>query len=113
VFKVNNPRLCLTATLRPYVPVTTHEDNDDEYDLYRILADKVDTLARRRRKYMLFYTRFKDEDFSLVWHRLTELQRITALQVFLDSHDWLEFASFQEDMYFMRTTRQTRLPHSQ
>jgi hypothetical protein len=39
----------------------TLEDDDDECDLDRISVVKIDIVARRRGKYMLFYTHFKDE----------------------------------------------------
>jgi hypothetical protein len=35
-FHFNNLRSCPSATLRPYVLVSTPENNDDEYDLNRI-----------------------------------------------------------------------------
>jgi hypothetical protein len=64
--------------LRPFVPLTTPED-DDEYGLDRISVDQIDTVLGRRGNYMLFYTNFKDEQIPHVWHQLNEVQRIIAL----------------------------------
>jgi hypothetical protein len=91
-----------------------HEDeDDDEYDLGRISAVKIDTVPRRLGEYMLFCTHFKDEKIPLVGHRLNEVQRTSAFQYFLDSPNWLDFACRQKHMDFMRTSHPARLPHSQ
>jgi hypothetical protein len=112
VFHVNSLRPCPIAMFRLFVFVTTLEDDDDEYDPDRILVVKIDTVLRRRGKYLLFYTHLKDELIPHIWHRLNEVQRTIVLRYFLDSLDWLNFASRQEYMDFMRTTHSTRLPHS-
>jgi hypothetical protein len=85
VFHVHNLRRGPTASLRPYVSVSTLEDDDDQYDLGRISLAKVDIVLVRRGNYMMYYyTHFKDEHIPLIWHRRNELQRTFALQYFLD-----------------------------
>jgi hypothetical protein len=66
VFHVNNLRPCSTATKRPSI-----REDDDEYDIDHISHVKIDTLAGRRGKYMLFYNHFKEKILN-VWHRLNE-----------------------------------------
>jgi hypothetical protein len=47
-FHLENLRQCPTATLRLFDPVTTHEDEDDEYDHDRISVVKIDIVLERR-----------------------------------------------------------------
>jgi hypothetical protein len=113
VFHVNNIRLCLTMTLHSSVHVTTHDDDDDEYDLDRMSFVKTDIVPRCRGKYMLFYTHFKDEQIPhAYWHCLNEVQRTITLPYILDSPYWLDFACLQGYLDFMRTSHPVRLPHS-
>jgi hypothetical protein len=90
--------------IRPFVLVSTHEDEDDDDDLDRISAVKIGTFLRRRGKYLLFSTHFKNEQIPLVWHRLNEVRRKAALHHFLDSPDWLDFTGRQEYVDLTRTS---------
>jgi hypothetical protein len=92
VLHVNNLRPCSTAPLRPTVPVTVPEGDDEEFDISHISVVCIKSLPRRRGKYMLFMTQFSDDDIPLVWHRLKEVHRTTALQYFLETPQWHKFA---------------------
>jgi hypothetical protein len=46
VFHVNNLRLCSTASLRPYVPVTILEGDDEEFEVSHISAMCLKSLPR-------------------------------------------------------------------
>jgi hypothetical protein len=83
VFHVNNLRPCSTAPLRPAVPVTVPEGDDEEFDASHIFVVCIKSLPVRRGKYLLFMTHFRDDDIPPVWHRLNEVHRTTALQDFL------------------------------
>jgi hypothetical protein len=85
VFHVNNLRPICTAPLRPAVPVTIPEGDDEEFDVSQISAVCVKSLPGRRGKYLLFMTHFSDDDIPLVWHRLNEVHRTTTLQDFLET----------------------------
>ena len=85
VFHVNNLRPCSTAPLRPAVPVTLPEGDDEEFDVSHISAVCIKSLPGRRGKYLLFMTHFSDDDIPPVWHRLNEVHRTTALQDFLET----------------------------
>ena len=75
VFHVNNLRPCSTAPLRPGVPVTVLEGDDEEFDVSHISVVCIKSLPGRRGKYLLFMTHFSDDDIPPVWHRLNEVQR--------------------------------------
>jgi hypothetical protein len=92
VFHVNNLRPCSTAPLRPAVPVTVLEGDDEEFDVSHISAVCIKSLPRRRGKYLLFMTHFSDDDIPHVWHRLNEVHRTMALQEFLETPQWHKFA---------------------
>jgi hypothetical protein len=79
VFHVNNLRPCSTAPLRPAVPVTIHEGDDEEFDVSHIFVVCIKSLLGRRGKHLLFMTHFSDDDIPPVWHRLNEVHRTTAL----------------------------------
>jgi hypothetical protein len=95
VFHVNNLRPCSTAPLRPAVPVTVPEGDDEEFDVSHISNVCIKSLPRRRGKYLLFMTHFRDDDIPHVWHRLNEVHKTTALQDFLETSQWLKFAKTQ------------------
>jgi hypothetical protein len=101
VFHVNNLRPCSTTPLRPDVPVTIHEGDDEEFDVSHIFAVCIKSLHGRRGKYLLFMTHFSDDDIPLVWHRLNEVQRTTALQDFLETPQWHKVAKTQAYIDFM------------
>jgi hypothetical protein len=46
-------------------------------------------------------THFNDDDIPLVWHRLNEVHRTTALQDFLETPQWHAFAEAQAYVDFM------------
>jgi hypothetical protein len=52
-------------------------------------------------KYLLFMTHFSDDDIPLVWHRLNEVPRITALQDFLETSQWHTLATTDAYIDFM------------
>jgi hypothetical protein len=85
VFHVNNLRPCSTAPLRPAVPVTLPEGDDEEFDVSHISVVCIKSLPGRRGKYFLFMTRFSDDDIPSIWHWLKEVHRTTALQDFLET----------------------------
>jgi hypothetical protein len=62
VFHVNNLRPCSTAPLRPVVPVTVLEGDDDEFEVFHIFVVCIKSLLGRRGKYLLFMTHFSDDD---------------------------------------------------
>jgi putative transposase len=66
VFHVNNLRPCSTAPLRQAVPVTVPKGDDEEFDVSHISAMCVKSLPRRRGKYLLFMTHFRDDDIPPV-----------------------------------------------
>jgi hypothetical protein len=101
VFHVNNLRPCSTAPLQPVVPVTVPERYDDEFDVSNISAVCIKSLHERRCKYLLFMMHFSDDDIPLVWHRLNEVYRITALQDFLETPQWHKLAKTQAYVDFM------------
>jgi hypothetical protein len=92
VFHVNNLRPCSTAPLRPALPVTVPEGDDEEFDVSHISTVSIKSLPGRRGKYLLFMTHFSDDDIPRVWHRLNEVHRTTALQDFLETPQWHKFA---------------------
>jgi hypothetical protein len=106
MFHVNNLRPSPTTTLRPFVFVTTHEDDGGGYGLDCISAVRIENLLGRRGKWMLFYIDFRNEHIPPFWHRLNEVRRTIALQSFLDSLVRLDFASRLEFLDFKRTARQ-------
>jgi hypothetical protein len=79
VFHVNNLRPCSTASLRPAVPVTVPEGDDEEFDVSHISAVCIKSLPGRRGKYLLFMIHLCDDDIPHVWHRLNEVHRTTTL----------------------------------
>jgi hypothetical protein len=56
VFHVNNLRPCSTTPLRPAVPVTVLEGDDEEFDVSHISVVCIKSLPGRRGKYLLFMT---------------------------------------------------------
>jgi hypothetical protein len=92
VFHVNNLRPCSTAPLRPVVPVTVPEGDDEEFDVSHISAVCIKSLPGRRGKYLLVMTHLSDDDIPPVWHRLNEVHRTIALQDFLETPQWHKFA---------------------
>jgi hypothetical protein len=112
VFHVNNVRPCSTTPLRPDVPMTSLEGDDEEFDVSHICAVCIKLLPRRRGKYVLFMTHFNDDDIPPVWHRLNEVHRTTALQDFLETPQWHKFAKTHAYIYFMHA-HPTRIPESQ
>jgi hypothetical protein len=111
VFHVNNLRPCSTAPLRPAVPVTVHEGDDEEFDVSHISIVCIKSLPRRRGKYLLFMTHFSDDDIPHVWHRLNEVHRTTAVQDFLETPQWHKFAKTHACIDFMHAYP-TRIPES-
>jgi hypothetical protein len=102
VFHVNNLRPCSTAPLRPAVPVSVPEGDDEEsFDVSHIFVVCIKSLLGRRGKYLLFMTHFSDDDIPHVWHRLNEVHRTTALQYFLETPQWHKFAKTQAYIDFM------------
>jgi hypothetical protein len=101
VFHVNNLRPCSTAPLRPVVPVTIHEGDDEEFDVSHIFVVCIKSLPGRRGKYLLFMTHFSDDDIPHVWHRLNEVHRTTALEHFLETPQWHKFAKTHAYIDFM------------
>jgi hypothetical protein len=101
VFHVNNLRPCSTVPLRPAVPVTVPEGDDEDFDVSHIYALCIKSLHGRRRKYLLFMTHFHDDDIPPVWHRLNEVHRTMALQDFLETPQWHKFAKTQAYIDFM------------
>jgi hypothetical protein len=112
VFHVNNLRPGSTAPLRPDVPVTVPEGDDEEFDVSHISALCINSLPGRRGKYMLFMTHFSDDDIPHVWHRLNEVHRTTTLQNFLETPQWYKFAKTQAYTDFMHAYP-ARIPESQ
>ena len=112
VFHVNNLRPCSTALLRPAVPVTVPEGDDEEFDISHISAVCIKSLPGRRGKYLLFMTHFSDDDIPPVWHRLNEVHRTVALQEFLETPQWRKFAKTQAYIDFMHA-HPARIPESQ
>jgi hypothetical protein len=88
VFHVNNLRPCSTAQVRPAVPVTVHEGDDEEFDVSHIIVVCIKSLPGRRGKDLFFIAHFCDDDIPPVWHRLNEVHRTTALQDFLETPQW-------------------------
>jgi hypothetical protein len=66
VFHVNNLRPCSIARLRPFVPVTVPEGDDEEFDVSHISAVCIKSLHGRRGRYLLFMTHFSDDDIPPV-----------------------------------------------
>jgi hypothetical protein len=112
VFHVNNLRPCSTAPLRPTIPVTVPEGDDEEFDVSHISAVCIKSLPGRRGKYLLFMTHFNDDDIPHVWHRLNEVHRTMALQDFLETSQWHKFAKTQVYIDFMHAYP-TPIPESQ
>jgi hypothetical protein len=101
VFHVNNLRPCSTAPLRPAVPVTAPEGDDEEFDVSHISVVCIKSLHGRRGKYLLFMTHFNDNDIPPVWHRLNGVYRTMALQEFLETPQWHKFAKTHVYIDFM------------
>jgi hypothetical protein len=70
VFHVNNLRPCSIAPLRPAVPVTIPEGDDEEFDVSHMSSVCIKSLHGRRGKYLLFMTHFSDADIPPIRHRL-------------------------------------------
>jgi hypothetical protein len=112
VFHVNNLRPCSTAPLRPAVPVTVPEGDDEEFDVSHISVVCIKSLPGPRGIYLLFMTHFSDYDIPPIWHRLNELHRTTTLQDFLETPQWYKFAKTHAKIDFMHT-HLARIPKSQ
>jgi hypothetical protein len=112
VFHVNNLRPCSTVPLRPDVPVTVPEGDDEEFDVSHISDVCIKSLPRRRGKYLLCMTHFRDDDIPPVWHRLNEVHRTMALQDFLETPHWHKFAKTHAYIDFMHA-HPARIPESQ
>jgi hypothetical protein len=102
VFHVNNLSPCFGASLRPDVPVTALEGDEEEFDVSHISAVCINSLPRRRGKYLLFTTHINDDDISHVWHSLNEVHRTTMIQDFLETPRWHAFAKTKAYIDFMR-----------
>jgi hypothetical protein len=111
VFHVNNLRPCATAPLRPAVPVTVPEGDDEEFDVSHISDVCIKSLLGRRGKYLLFMTHFNDDDIPPVRHRLNEVHRTTTLQDFLETPQWHKFPKTHVYIDFMHVYR-VRIPES-
>jgi hypothetical protein len=111
VFHVSNLRPCSTAPLRPAVPVTVLEGDDEEFDVSHISVVCIKSLHGRRGKYLLFTTHFSDDDIPCGWHRLNEVHGTMALHEFLETPQWHKFAKTQAYVDFMHA-HQTRIPTS-
>jgi hypothetical protein len=61
----------------------------------------MESLPRRRGKYLLFVTHFSDDDIPYVRHRLNEAHQTSALQYFLETPQWQELANTQAYMDIM------------
>jgi hypothetical protein len=85
VLHVNNLRPCSTAPLRPLVPVSVPQGDDEEFDVSHLSVVYIKSLLGRQGKYLLFMTHFSDDDIPPAWHRLNEAHRTTALQDFLET----------------------------
>jgi hypothetical protein len=92
VFHVNNLRPCSTPSLRPIVPVTVPEGDDEEFKVSYISAVCIKALPRRRGEYLLFMTHFSDDDIPPSWRRLNEVHRTNAFQGFSETPQWQRFA---------------------
>jgi hypothetical protein len=112
VFHVNNLRPCSVASLRTVVRVIVPKGDDEEFDVSRISVVCIESLNRRRGKYLLFMTHFNDDDVPRVWHRLNEVHRTTALQNFLETPQWQKFAKTQAYIDFIHA-HLARIPESQ
>jgi hypothetical protein len=88
VFHVNNLRPCSTAPLRPVVPVSVPQEDDDEFVVSHIYDVCIKSLHGRRGKYLLFMTHFIDDDIPPVMHRLNEVHRTKTLQDLLETPQW-------------------------
>jgi hypothetical protein len=111
VFHVNNLQPCSIAPLRPVVPVTFPEGDDEEFDVSHIFVVCIKSLPGRRGRYLLFMTQFNDDDIPHVWHRLNEVHRTTTLRAFLETPQWHNFAMTQAYIDFMHA-HPARIPES-
>jgi hypothetical protein len=111
VFHVNNLRPCSTAPLRPTVPVTVPEGDDEEFGVSHISVVCIKSLHGRRGKHLLFMTHFNGDDIPPVWHRLNEVHRTATLQEFLETPQWYTFAKTQAYIDFMHA-HPARIPES-
>jgi hypothetical protein len=101
MFHVNNSRPCSTASLRPVVPVTVPEGDDEEFEVSHIFVVCLKSLLGRRGKHLLFMTHFSDDDIPRVWHELNEVHRTIALQDFSETPQWHKFAKTHVYIDFM------------
>jgi hypothetical protein len=85
--------------------MNVHEGDDEEFDVSHIFVVCIKSLSGCRGKYLLFMTHFRDDDISLVWHRLNEVHRTTALQEFLETPRWYKFTKTQAYIDFMHAHR--------
>jgi hypothetical protein len=110
VIHVNNLRPCSTNPLRPAVPVTVPEGDDEEFDVSHISVVYIKSLPRRG-KYLIVMTHFSDDDITPVWHRLNEVHRTTAFEDVLETPQWHTFAKTQAYIDFMHA-HPARIPES-
>lgn len=103
VFHVNSLRPCPTAPLRATVPVVTgtEEEDNQEFQVERISSVKIGPVPGRKGDQLQFLTHFADQTIAPLWHRLNDVRRTAALQVFLDSDRWLEFSETDDFIAFM------------
>jgi hypothetical protein len=111
VLQESNLRPRSTVPLRPAVPMTILEGDDEEFDVLHIFVVCIKSLPRRRGKYLLFMTHFSDNDILPVRHRLNEVHRTTPLQDFLETPQWHKFAKTQAYIDFVHT-HPTCIPES-
>jgi hypothetical protein len=92
--------------------VIVPEGDDEEFDVSHISVVCIKSLHGRRGKYLLFMMHFRDDDIPFVWHRLNEVHPTMALQYFLETPQWHEFAKTQAHIDFMHA-HPARIPESQ
>jgi hypothetical protein len=85
MFRMNNQRPCSIASLRPPLPLNVPEGDDEEFDVSHITFVCIKSLHGRQGKHLLFMTHFSDDDIPPIWHRLSEVHRMTASQDFLET----------------------------
>jgi hypothetical protein len=92
--------------------VIVREGDDEEFAVSHISVVCIKSLPGRQSKYLLFMTHFRDDDIPPVWHRLNEVHRTTALQDFLETPQWRNFAKTKAYIDFMHAYP-ARIPESQ
>jgi hypothetical protein len=108
----SNLRPCSATPLRPAVPVTVPEGDDEEFDFSHIFDVCIKSLHGRRGKCLFFMKHFSDDDIPHVSHRLNEVHRTAALRDFSETPQWHNFAQSRAYIDFMHA-HPTRIPESQ